>query len=106
MGFNEFNGKLSPTATASLFRRARVVLAAHGGALTNILFCPENAAILEMGFSTPFAGHYRYLAKSLGLQLKLLPLEADHRGLAAEKVRLADMGAAKQAISDAILTAA
>lgn len=54
--------------------------------------------IFELGFQSPFAGHYRYLAKALHLRLTLLPLEADARGVASHEVRLADFPSALQQI--------
>ena len=47
--------------------------------------------VFEMGFRSPFAGHYRYLATALKLKLILLPLEPDARGIASQEVKLSDL---------------
>ena len=49
---------LKPSDTVQLFARARVVLGVHGAGLTNLLFC-KDAMVFELGFASPFAGHYR-----------------------------------------------
>lgn len=101
--FEEFDGGLSPADTVALFGRARAVVGVHGGALTNMIFCPENAKVFEIGFTSPFAGHYRHLAASLGLEMHLLPIKADERGIAANDVALQDAAAATDAIRAALL---
>lgn len=49
MGFRIISpGKLSLTEQIEAFRNARVVLAAHGAGLTNILFCRPNTTLIEI----------------------------------------------------------
>lgn len=55
--------------------------------------------ILELGFRSPFAGHYRYLAEALKLNMTLIPLEPDARGIASQDVKLADFQGAVQQIT-------
>ena len=78
---------LKPSDTLQLFARARVVLGVHGAGLTNLLFCTD-ALVFELGFASPFAGHYRYLSKALGLRLSSLSLRSDARGMAAREVEI------------------
>merc|ERR1712039_971244 len=102
LAFKEFDGKLPPAATAKLFRRAAAVVGVHGGALSNMIFCSKDVKIFELGFGTPFAGHYRHLAAALGLQLERLPLRADSRGIGSHSVELEDVAAARDAVKAAI----
>merc|ERR1712039_22875 len=88
LAFKEFDGKLPPAATAKLFRRAAAVVGVHGGALSNMIFCSKDVKIFEIGFFTPFAGHYRHLAAALGLELTMIPLAVNERGLGANEVRV------------------
>lgn len=76
----------------SLFRRARVVIGVHGGALTNLMFATAGTKVFEVGFESPFAGHYRHVAAAMDLVLTLLPLSADARGMGADRVELAGDG--------------
>ncbi|CAE8714837.1 unnamed protein product [Polarella glacialis] len=101
--FIEFSGVSSPEASAALFARARAVVGIHGGALTNMLFCREDADIFELGFATPLSGHYRHLGAALGLRTMLLPLKADDRGIGAAEVVLADMEAAIRSVRARLL---
>jgi capsular polysaccharide biosynthesis protein len=41
-------GTLSVTEQIRLFSEAEVVVGAHGAALTNLVFCPEGAAVIEL----------------------------------------------------------
>ena len=58
--------------------------------------------IFELGFRSPFAGHYRYLADALKLRLTLLPLAPDARGMASQEVKLADFHGALGQIARAV----
>ncbi|CAE7232543.1 unnamed protein product [Symbiodinium sp. CCMP2592] len=96
--FQVFDGSAKPKRTAQLFARARIVVGAHGGALSNILFCPEDVEIFELGFRTPFAGHYRYLSKMLNLRMTLLPLVPDSRGIGSQDIAFANLEEALEVI--------
>eukprot|EP00927_Polykrikos_kofoidii_P015540 TRINITY_DN16924_c0_g1_i1.p1 TRINITY_DN16924_c0_g1~~TRINITY_DN16924_c0_g1_i1.p1 ORF type:complete len:688 (-),score=124.24 TRINITY_DN16924_c0_g1_i1:132-2195(-) len=98
LSFDKFTGNLSPAKTVALFARAKAVVGVHGGALVNIIFCPQDAELFEIGFATPFAGHYRHLARALGLHVSLLPLVTDNRGIAANEVTILDMAEAARVI--------
>ncbi|CAE7585016.1 unnamed protein product [Symbiodinium natans] len=100
--YEVFDGSAKPKGTAQLFASARVVVGAHGGALANIIFCPEDAAIFELGFQSPFAGHYRFLAKMFNLRMTLLPLVPDSRGIASQEIALESMEAALEAVRAAV----
>ncbi|GJP30912.1 hypothetical protein CLOM_g4206, partial [Closterium sp. NIES-68] len=43
-----FNGSLSILEARDLFRRTRLFVAGHGAALTNVIFMPEKASVLEI----------------------------------------------------------
>ncbi|GJP30923.1 hypothetical protein CLOM_g7321 [Closterium sp. NIES-68] len=43
-----FNGSLSILEARDLFRRTRLFIAGHGAALTNVIFMPEKASVLEI----------------------------------------------------------
>merc|ERR1712086_974009 len=98
-----FDGKASPATTVAAFAKARAVVGVHGGALANILFCPSDAVVFEIGFSTPFAGHYRHLAAALGLKMVLLPLAANDRGIGANDISLADSTQAVNTIREVLV---
>ncbi|CAE7664097.1 unnamed protein product [Symbiodinium microadriaticum] len=101
--FQVFDGSAKPKRTAQLFARARIVIGAHGGALSNILFCPEDVEIFELGFRTPFAGHYRYLSKMLNLRMTLLPLVPDSRGIGSRDIAFANLTEAMEVVRAAAL---
>jgi len=58
-----------------LFRHARLIVAAHGGALANLLFCPPGAAVLELSPACQFRPHFCQLAGKLGLLHAVLPCQ-------------------------------
>lgn len=63
--------ELSPlplVAQASLFSRARLVIGPHGGALSNILFCPLGGGLLELG--RRLFPVYQNLAAKVGLHYR------------------------------------
>lgn len=97
-----FNGQLKPKATARLFGRACIIVGFHGGALVNMLFSPTTCHVFELGFASPFAGHYRFLALVLGLPWARLPLRPDERGLAGVEASLEDPQGALREIKEAM----
>ena len=59
-------GLLPLREQAALFASASHVVGPHGAGLTNILFSPSNARVLELFPSTRFKNTYFLLAKSRG----------------------------------------
>lgn len=51
----------------ALFNGAAVVVGVHGGALANIMACSGATSLVEIGFSTVGAQHYKHVAQSLGM---------------------------------------
>merc|ERR1711971_1082298 len=76
LAFQEFTGKSPWLEQVASFRRAKVVVGVHGGALTNLLFCEPATLVFELGFRSPIAGHYRHLAAAMGLDLTMILLRA------------------------------
>jgi hypothetical protein len=68
-----------------LFQQARAVVAPHGAALTNLVFCPAGTRVAEIFSAHYFNDCYQTLAKETGLQhwslthQPGLPLVSDHR---------------------------
>lgn len=59
-------GTLPVAAQAELFSQAAAVCGPHGAGLTNILFAPPGARIVEIFPATRIPGHYLALGKVLG----------------------------------------
>ncbi len=52
----------------ALFGSARVVVAEHGAALTNIVWCPANAAVVDIHPTVPAMPCFKILAESRGVR--------------------------------------
>eukprot|EP00050_Salpingoeca_kvevrii_P015575 m.48145 g.48145 ORF g.48145 m.48145 type:complete len:625 (-) comp6404_c0_seq2:251-2125(-) len=76
--------------TIKLFRSARAVVGVHGGAFANTLYCAPATQIFELGFRAPHTRHYAHLAQALDLDYHLYYLNADPRGLGADRVDISD----------------
>jgi len=105
LSFLLFDGKLNASATVAQFSKARGIVGVHGGALVNILFCPQDAVLFEIGFKSPFAGHYRHLATALGIKYVLLRLKTDERGMGANDIDMLDPVGAVGTIKQTLLGA-
>ena len=57
-------------ATIEAFQSARIVVAAHGEALTNLLFCRPGTLIIELFASNQIKSDYCWLALRLGLRYR------------------------------------
>ena len=88
--------------TIELFARARIVVGVHGGALSNVLFCPKGALLVELTVDSPYTRHYEHAAVALGLEYVGIPLVRDERGVGANDVRIDDVG--HDAVRDAVAT--
>jgi hypothetical protein len=75
-----------PMSRAALFATANSVIAAHGPALENILFCPAGAQVVELTPDHVWRPTYSALSDSLGHIHAVLPCPVDEEGsgLAAE----------------------
>ncbi|KAF4743343.1 hypothetical protein FOZ63_032267, partial [Perkinsus olseni] len=86
----EFDGAEAGAKEAvALFSRAAVVVGVHGAGLSNILFCKEGAAVVELGFANPLVWHYMYIAEALGLRYERVLLDGagqDERAMGKKKV--------------------
>jgi hypothetical protein len=58
--------KLPFTSQVKLFHEAKVVLGPHGAGLTNVLFSPSSALVLELFEPTAARTHYWMMAHALG----------------------------------------
>lgn len=61
----------------ALYRSAKVVVGAHGGALSNIIACNQTTSVVEIGFHTPAARHYEHVARALGLPYQRVQVDRD-----------------------------
>ncbi|KAF4708610.1 hypothetical protein FOZ62_029926 [Perkinsus olseni] len=103
----EFDGAEAGAKEAvALFSRAAVVVGVHGAGLSNILFCKEGAAVVELGFANPLVWHYMYIAEALGLRYERVLLDGagqDERAMGKKKVSVnieAAVGAVRRALGD------
>ena len=65
-----------------LFSQAEVVLAPHGAALANIVFCEPGALVAEIGTRAGYKDFYLQLAASAGLRYCFIPAQARATGRA------------------------
>lgn len=79
--FVELDSSLSVSAQAHLFRSARLVIAPHGAACTNIIFCARGTGFIELPTVTQPC--YFNLAKRVGLRYASPSLLADNHTAAA-----------------------
>ncbi|KAF4733724.1 hypothetical protein FOZ62_026203 [Perkinsus olseni] len=103
----EFDGAEACAKDAvALFSRAAVVVGVHGAGLSNILFCKEGAAVVELGFANPLVWHYMYVAEALGLRYERVLLDGagqDERAMGKKKVSVnveAAVSAVRRALGD------
>ena len=55
-------GEYSAAEQAQIFSRARVIVGAHGNGLTNIVFAPQGATVIELFGSNFVHGAFAWLA--------------------------------------------
>ncbi len=58
---------LSPKQQAGLFRAADIVIAPHGAALANLIYCRPGTVVLELGWQSEDPGWYRFVTR-LGME--------------------------------------
>lgn len=63
---------------AALFSAARVIVAQHGAALANLIFCRPGIQVIEIGLGRNDDDHFRSLANVIGLRYTLCPQESNH----------------------------
>ncbi len=88
-----FMEELDFAAQVRLMQRTAVIAAPHGAGLTNMIFCPEGADIIELadpGYPNP---NFYALACAMGHRFWLLAAEATGGGHALHKDLTADMTA-------------
>ncbi|MDP6376718.1 MAG: glycosyltransferase family 61 protein [Pseudomonadales bacterium] len=99
-GFHiEDPGLLTPAEQIHLFRGARVIIAPHGGALANLLFCHPDTRVLELfppqGGSaayfqvcTAFGFEYSYATAQDSVSLETMPVAANEQNIEFNIARL------------------
>jgi capsular polysaccharide biosynthesis protein len=69
LGFTRVTlGRRSVAEQAGLFAQAEVIVAAHGAALSNLVFCPRGAVVVEIHYPRYTLGLYWQIAQRLGLR--------------------------------------
>jgi hypothetical protein len=68
---------LTATQQIDLFRRAEMVVAAHGAGLANLLFCPPGTQVLELSPDCEYRPFFNEIAAKLGLSHAVLPCPTD-----------------------------
>lgn len=71
---------LSPGEQAALFASAAMVVMPHGAAVTNTLFCPEGAGVIELMPDAEYRSMYADISGKLGLAHAVLPCLTDDNG--------------------------
>jgi|GEM_PF-300012 len=66
---------LGVAAQAALFADAEIVVGAHGAGLTNVLFAPRGAALVELHAVTECPDFFRQIAAAVGLRYTAIPAE-------------------------------
>ena len=69
-----------------------MVIGVHGAALSNIVFCPQGAAVVEITMKEPCFRDYTHATQALGLSyfvLDDLPLNSYHARVHVDPKRLA-----------------
>ena len=81
---------LAAAKARDVFLRAAMVVAVHGGAMANTIFCQPKTVVVELGFDTPYAYDYVHLSTHLGFEHHLLPLAESANGMGAPVVSFPD----------------
>lgn len=68
--------RLSVAAQVDLFARAAVVVGPHGAGMTNLVFCPPGAGLVEFMPRTYFNPCFEILAGHVGARYRRLPAES------------------------------
>ena len=69
LGFTRMTlGGRSVAEQAELFAQAEIVVAAHGAALSNLVFCPRGTTVVEIHYPRYTLGLYWQIAERLGLR--------------------------------------
>eukprot|EP00045_Choanoeca_perplexa_P008483 m.79262 g.79262 ORF g.79262 m.79262 type:complete len:599 (-) comp14512_c0_seq2:102-1898(-) len=61
--------------TLRKFQHAQVIIGVHGAGLSNVIVCPKEAVVIELGLWQPHAQYYRHLASGIGLSYHNVPLD-------------------------------
>jgi hypothetical protein len=84
---------LSPAEQIAMFRDADYVVAGHGAALSNLIYCAPGTRVLEMSPDLEYRSCYPELSDKLGLVHAVLPCPTDDHGFyGAMSVDLAALG--------------
>jgi hypothetical protein len=71
---------LSPAEQIAMFRDADYVVAGHGAALTNLIYCAPGTRVLELSPDQEYRSCYPELSDKLGLVHAVLPCPTDDEG--------------------------
>ena len=66
--------KLSLAEQIAILKQARIVVAMHGAALTNVIFCEENSCVIELRSTKNSPEHYSSIAKAYRLRMETVYL--------------------------------
>jgi len=86
-------------AQVRLMQRSAVIVAPHGAGLTNMIFCPEGADIVEIadpGYPNP---NFYALSAAMGHRFWLLPAQATGKGHALQKDLTVDIPAVLDSVA-------
>lgn len=85
-----YANKHSLAGALNLFRKATVVVGAHGGALSNLIVSPIGTGVVEIGFQSVSARHYEHMSAVLGLNYRRVRVTEDplQRALGAPTIEV------------------
>ena len=71
------------------FLKASIIVGIHGAGLANLVFSRQHTKVIEIGFQSPAAEHYRHAALAMNMEYRWIPLESDVHAMAKKEVTLA-----------------
>lgn len=85
-----YASKHSLAGALNLFKKATVIVGAHGGALSNLIVSPAGTGVVEIGFKSVSARHYEHMSAVLGLNYRRVRVTEDplQRALGAPTIEV------------------
>jgi capsular polysaccharide biosynthesis protein len=82
------DGKSGVKASYDMFSAASLVVGIHGSGMANILFCAPSTSVIELGFHSIAAEHYKHASLALGLEYYWVGLKKDVHAMGSKTVEL------------------
>jgi tetratricopeptide (TPR) repeat protein len=92
------DGKSGMRESRDTFAKTSLVVGIHGSGLANLIFSQPGTHVVEIGFASVAAGHYRHASLSLGLVYSWIGLDADVHAMGKVHVKM-EKGRMDQVVS-------